>query len=82
MYAEIGTASGVLVAMGVVLRFMNAKIDRKQNKDVCDQIHTSMDKSLESADKKFDKIMDKLEVIREDNAAIKQHLKHLNGIST
>lgn len=81
MYSEIGTASGVIVGMILMVKFLNAKIDKKQNKEMCKQIHGSIEKGLSDGNKKFDKIMDKLEIIGNDNAAIKNELKHMNGNS-
>ena len=67
MYKDIGTASGVIAVMAIMWRFMNVKIEKKQNKDLCDQIHGSIEKGLHAGEKKFDKIMDKLDDISKDN---------------
>ena len=82
MVNEIGAGIGGALTLGgamLILRFLNAKIEKKQDKSLCEKISDNIVKALDKGEEKFDKIMDALGEIKEDNAAIKQELKHFNG---
>ena len=83
MLTEIGYVAGGAVAslggVALMFRFLNAKIDKKQDKSLCENLAKNFNKGLHRGEEKFDKIMDALGEIKEDNSAIKQELKHFNG---
>lgn len=83
MYAELGTAAGSITAMGFLFYFINVKVNKKQDKNMCSEISNTIKDDLKSGQEKFNKIMDTLTEIKVDNAKqfgkINQQLKDLNG---
>ena len=81
MVSEIATAGGTFALIGLMWRFLNAKTDKKQEKEMCKQIHGGIENTLSDMKQESHKIFNTLVEIKEDNAAIKNELKHLNGKS-
>ena len=83
MLTEVGyVASGAVAGVGgvaIMFKFLNAKIDKKQDKTLCENIAKNFAESLHKGEERFDKIMDTLGEIQVSNGKIEQELKHLNG---
>ena len=87
MIGEIGAGIGGAVAglgsVAIIFRWLNAKIDKKQDKTLCEKVVENFNQGLDKGEKKFDKIMDTLGEIQVDNAdqfgRINQKLEDLNG---
>lgn len=73
----IGAVAG-LGGMTLMLRFLNAKIDKKQDRSLCENIAKNFAEGLHRGEEKFDKIMETLVKIQVANGAIKKELEHLN----
>ena len=82
MYTEIATAGGGLTIMCLIWKFVDAKVNKKQDKNLCEQIHNNLEQSIMKVEKKSDKIMETLQDIKEDVAVTKNELKHMNGKKT
>jgi len=82
MLNEIGAGIGGAAGIGtiaLVFRFLNAKIEKKQDKSLCENIAKNFNESFHRGDEKFDKIMDKLGDLEVATGKVEQELKHLNG---
>lgn len=82
MVGEIGAGIGGVAgisAIALVLRFLNAKIDKKQDKTLCENIAKNFAEGLHRGEEKFDKIMDTLGEIQVATGKIEQELKYRNG---
>ena len=82
MVNEIGAGIGGIAGLGgvmLIFRFLNAKIDKKQDKTLCENIAKNFAESLHKGEERFDKIIDTLGEIQVSNGKIEEHLKHLNG---
>ena len=77
--AGIGGAALTLGGAVAMFRFLNAKIEKKQDKSLCENIAKNFAESLHKGEEKFDKIMNTLGEIKVSNGKIEEHLKHLNG---
>ena len=64
MLSEIGYVAGGAVAslggVALMFRFLNAKIDKKQDSSLCENIVENFSKGLARGEEKFDQIMDAL----------------------
>ncbi len=58
LYIGIGSASGALVMIGIVLKVMNGNIGKKQDTTTCDAISDTLKEQLSKDDEKFTKILD------------------------
>ena len=86
MYAELGTAAGSITGMGLLVYFINAKVNKKQDKEMCIQKHGTIEKDLGKGDDRFktfdnkmDKILDSQAEIKGEIIGIKKELEIRNG---
>ncbi|MCK5018168.1 MAG: hypothetical protein KAS32_14020 [Candidatus Peribacteraceae bacterium] len=83
MLSEVGyVASGAVAGVGgvaIMFRFLNAKIDKKQDKTLCETIAKNFGKAIDKSDKNHEKVMEILGEIQVSNGKIEQELKHMNG---
>ncbi len=83
MYTEIGAGVvGVLAGVsgsGLMFRFLNAKIDKKQDRNMCETIAKNFAESLHKGDEKFDKIIGTQTDMLISFEGLTKELKHLNG---
>lgn len=80
MVSEIGAGIGGAVAglgsIAIVFRWLNSKIDKKQDKSLCNNIAETFSQSLNRGEEKFDKIMETLTEIQIATGKIEQRLNN------
>jgi formiminotetrahydrofolate cyclodeaminase len=85
MLSEIGySVAGVAAGIGgvaIMFRFLNVKIEKKQDKALCENIAKNFNDGMKKGEKRFDKIMEILGDLQVSNGKIEQELKHFNGIT-
>lgn len=72
-------ATGGLGGVMIVMRFLNAKIDKKQDKALCVAIAKTFEKGIEKSADNHEKVMEILGAIQVSNGRVEQQLKYLNG---
>ena len=77
----LGSAVGGAVAVGIMFRFLNVKIDKKQDsidkkqdKEMCERIAKSFEKAIDKSDGKHAETMTMLNQIRLTTAKIEQRV--------
>ena len=76
---EIGAAAGGIVTFGMLFLFLNNKVDKKQDKTLCNEISKNFSEGIHKQEENQKEIMKTLSKITVSNAEIKQELKHMNG---
>lgn len=61
LWKDIGIATSIIAAFGVVFGFNNTRINKKQDKTMCSTLHENVEKELERGSKQFDKINNTLD---------------------
>jgi len=82
MINEIGAGiGGALTISGamVMFRFLNQKIDKKQDKAMCERIAKAFEKGIDKSTEDHEKTMKILGEIQVATGKIEQELKHFNG---
>jgi len=82
----IGSGIGGAVAVGIMFRFLNAKIDKKQvlidakqDKSMCERIARSFEKAIDKSDAKHEETMAILNKIQIATGKIEQRIINHNG---
>ena len=76
------TLGGAVAGVGGVLimfKFLNAKIDKKQDKSLCTEIAKTFEKGIDKGFENHEKAMTILSEIQIATGKIEQELKHFNG---
>ena len=74
--------SGVIAGIGgaaLMFKFLNAKIDKKQDKSVCAEIAKNFEKSINKSDERHEKVMEILSKIQIATGKIEQKVINGNG---
>lgn len=82
MLNEIGAGIGGILGIGtitLVFRFLNAKIEKKQDKTMCDERSGGVKENIERIEQKVDVNVKATHSIDKNVGQILQELKHLNG---
>ena len=74
-----GGAVATIGAVGIMFRWLNNKIDKKQDIRLCRQIHQDIKENLREVKTSQAKTIDVQTQVQVDIGAILQELKHLNG---
>ena len=77
-YSMAGVAAGI-GGVALMFRFLNTKIDKKQDKALCERIAENFGKAIDKSTDNHEKVMEILGMIQVSNGKIEQELKHLNG---
>ena len=75
----IGSGIGGAVAVGIMFRFLNVKIDKKQDKAMCERIAKSFEKAIDRSDAKHEETMAILNKIQVATGKIEQRIINHNG---
>jgi len=82
MITEIGAGVGGAITFGAAMtmfKFLNNKIDKKQDKTMCEEVVKNFTKAIDKSDLKHKETMTILNQIQVATGKIEQELKHFNG---